>query len=345
MIGSDESSGEEEVLENSNPPPQAQSAAAPAWDTPQGAVVSQLVLPPPDPLGAAPEGWTEHRSVRYRDGRQPSGYIYYFNPLTGETRWAANQQGPEGATTGAGGRGTKSLWYSSLPMAPLPAPELERLIILSDGYLKVTAPDAALYYCDQQKREKWAFHTNRFGLEILCHMLRENQPALAECHRLIAEKADTEATIKDAVKADGRQIYTEKKHLIAGVEGHKKVTWSQDEYAHPGMQLMYLSLKSWQRFTETWALLERAARLGLFEPHRNHKPEAAPAGAAGVAACRPVRCVSIGGGPGYELLAFERFFRQYACDRAPLQLVSLDLMPGWRPFVEAMGMQVITWIP
>jgi hypothetical protein len=34
------------------------------------------------------------------------------------------------------------------------------------------------------------------------------------------------------------------------------------------MQWMYLTLKSWQRFTETWALLERATRLGLFEPHR-----------------------------------------------------------------------------
>jgi len=47
-----------------------------------------------------------------------------------------------------------------------------------------------------------------------------------------------------------------------------QVTWSQSEYAHPGMQWMYLTLKSWQRFTETWALLERATRLGLFEPHR-----------------------------------------------------------------------------
>ena len=92
---------------------------------------------------------------------------------------------------------------------------------------------------------------------------------------------------------------------------------------------MYLSLKSWQRFTETWALLERAGRLGIFEPH---KPGGAFYG-------RPIRVLSIGGGPGYELLGFERFFRRYACPRAPVQLVSLDLMPGWRPFVEAMKMQ------
>jgi hypothetical protein len=35
---------------------------------------------------------------------------------------------------------------------------------------------------------------------------------------------------------------------------------------------MYLTLKSWQRFTETWALLERAGRLGLFEPHTPVQP-------------------------------------------------------------------------
>lgn len=62
---------------------------------------------------------------------------------------------------------------------------------------------------------------------------------------------------------------------------------------------MYLSLKSWQRFTETWALVERAARLGLFERHRPGGPFHG----------KPVRVLSIGGGPGYELIAFERFFR------------------------------------
>ena len=37
-----------------------------------------------------------------------------------------------------------------------------------------------------------------------------------------------------------------------------KGTWSDDEYAHPGMQAVYLRLKSFQRFTESWALFERA---------------------------------------------------------------------------------------
>ncbi len=67
----------------------------------------------------------------------------------------------------------------------------------------------------------------------------------------------------------------------------------------------YLQFKSWQRFCETFALLERGARLGLMEGHR-------PGGRFHE---RPVRVFSIGGGPGYELLAFERFFRRYLLTR------------------------------
>ncbi|KAL3922714.1 MAG: hypothetical protein SGPRY_004460, partial [Prymnesium sp.] len=38
-----------------------------------------------------------------------------------------------------------------------------------------------------------------------------------------------------------------------------KGTWSDAEYAHPGLQFIYLRLKSFQRFTESWALLERCS--------------------------------------------------------------------------------------
>ena len=36
-------------------------------------------------------------------------------------------------------------------------------------------------------------------------------------------------------------------------------------YGLAGFQWMYLRLKSFQRFTETWALLERCAAAGLFQ--------------------------------------------------------------------------------
>ena len=72
-------------------------------------------------------------------------------------------------------------------------------------------------------------------------------------------------------------------------------TWSQEEYGHPGLQRMYLLLKSFQRFTETYATLERAEAAGLFDAHK-----------ASDEPCK-LRFASIGGGPAYELLAIKLF--------------------------------------
>ena len=94
------------------------------------------------------------------------------------------------------------------------------------------------------------------------------------------------------IAAEGERLYVEKPTL----RGDQNVTWSYDEYGHPGLQLYYLKLKSWQRFTETYALLERAHRRGLFDAPL---PEG-----------RPLRVAALGGGPGYELLAAQRFFKE-----------------------------------
>jgi len=66
-------------------------------------------------------------------------------------------------------------------------------------------------------------------------MVRCNAPALAVCQRFIAEMDGSQSPDKasssnglglpnqSATLAEGKSIYTEKKHLIQGVEGHKKV--------------------------------------------------------------------------------------------------------------------------
>ena len=114
------------------------------------------------------------------------------------------------------------------------------------------------YFCDQAK--KWPFDTDRAGLVQLCHLVRINREPLALCQRLI------ERECKDAekVREDGKTMCTEKKHLIQGVAGQENVTWSQGEYAHSGIQLVYLGLKSWQRFTEAWAMLKRSHNPGFY---------------------------------------------------------------------------------
>ncbi len=77
------------------------------------------------------------------------------------------------------------------------------------------------------------------------------------------------------------------------------------------MKYRYLRLKSFQRFTETWALLERCAAAGLFAP-RSEGGIFAPTAAEDLAkGARPLRVCSLGGGPGYELLAYDWFARYW----------------------------------
>ena len=61
-----------------------------------------------------------------------------------------------------------------------------------------------------------------------------------------------------AEEEKGHAIYTLKPTL------HSKanVTWSTEEYGHAGLQRMYLRFKSFQRFTETYGMLERAYACG-----------------------------------------------------------------------------------
>ena len=93
---------------------------------------------------------------------------------------------------------------------------------------------------------------------------------------------------------DGERIYANKPTL----KSKAGVTWSQDEYGHPGLQRMYLKMKSYQRYTETFSLLERAERLGVFDAELSSSKESPEL----------IRVAALGGGPGYELLAFRHFF-------------------------------------
>ena len=60
-------------------------------------------------------------------------------------------------------------------------------------------------------------------------------------------------------------------------------------YGLAGFQWMYLRLKSFQRFTETWALLERCAAAGLFQSRGEGGIFAPTAPGEG----RPLRVVSL----------------------------------------------------
>jgi hypothetical protein len=173
------------------------------------------------------------------------------------------------------------------------------------------------YYQDRTK--KYPFYTSEEGYNLLQRLLDINVLLLAANMKMILANDDPQF-----FAAQGELIYEMKPSLKA----YNK-TWSQEEYGHPGLQRTYIKLKSFQRFTETWATLERSAAEGLFDVHK---------GSDG----KPLRVASIGGGPGYELLAMKMFFEKYLPD-VQLELISLDLCPSWRGYVEALGFQFVQW--
>jgi hypothetical protein len=103
---------------------------------------------------------------------------------------------------------------------------------------------------------------------------------------------------------------------------------------------MYIRFKSYQRFTEIWSLLERCYYGKLLDFNYNN-----------------LRVVSLGGGPGFELLAFDWFMRYInnLSDNINLvnsaintkipniDFVSLDLQQGWNIYVNELGYIFHQW--
>ena len=186
------------------------------------------------------------------------------------------------------------------------------------------------YYQDRDKR--YPFYTNEVGYNLLQQLMERNKALLHINHKLLEERASKESydgvqeeeVKKDVIIRIGQGLYAHKPTLRT-----KGVTWSTEEYSHPGLQRMYLRMKSIQRFTEVWCLLERCNMLGMFDGIIKR--------GEGI-----LRIASIGGGPGYELLATKLFF----ADKAPnveLELISMDLCPAWTPFVEELGFKFIQY--
>ena len=219
----------------------------------------------------------------------------------------------------------------------------------------------------QDRGRKYPFKAGPEALPLLRGLLSTNHRVFAINRVIVEATGDAAETIRH-----GEDLYANKPTMKAhhGALG----TWSDEEYAHPGLQAVYLRLKSFQRFTESWALFERAARRGVFDKYLNTSAT--------------LHVASLGGGPGYELLALEWFLDYWAATKAktaadarawllaqtydgaggdgaaavtsaaagvsslsvdvtdsgsdapatvpPLKLVSLDLQPSWEPYVLAL---------
>ena len=133
----------------------------------------------------------------------------------------------------------------------------------------------------------------------------------------------------DETLEKGREIYARKPAIK-----NEDVTWSQEEYADLGLIFEYCRYKSIQRLTEAWSTFEKAKKKRLFEfvdrkvqlmDERREKPRETneyDTDAVFDATKEDedegdkvfLRVASLGGGPGFELLAF-KWFIEYAYAR------------------------------
>ena len=243
------------------------------------------------------------------------------------------------------------------------------------------------YYQDREKR--YPFYTDERGYQLLHRLLEANYELLRKNHRLIGEsalayqqlqstsittvhhlgrveEANDEAKsaevdnldVKDIIIRIGKGLYAHKPTLRT-----KGVTWSTEEYSHPGLARMYLRMKSIQRFTEIWCLLERSEALGVFNEifHGNKikstttmasvpvpGEEQAEGGGNDDDNDRPViRIAAVGGGPGYELLATKLFFEDRMSTTnhsgVKIELTCMDICPAWRHYAEALGFTFVEY--
>jgi mRNA guanylyltransferase len=181
----------------------------------------------------------------------------------------------------------------------------------------------------QDINKKWPFWTSLKGGKYLKNLCVKTNVLLQRNMEIIKSRS---SNVEEAMK-NGRQLYEDKPTWKAtrrlGVHGNGEfVTWSQEEYGMPGLQRTYLEMKSFQRFTEMWSLLERAHACDLFRCVRN---------------TMNVRVCSMGGGPGFELLAFQEYFKEKTIGPQTLDIISADLEITWGEYVRLLNFDFIKY--
>lgn len=113
----------------------------------------------------------------------------------------------------------------------------------NEGMVYQLADGSVRYF--QDRGRKYPFDAGQEALPLLRGLLATNQRVFALSRERVEATGDAARTLKH-----GEALYADKPTMKAhhGARG----TWSDEEYAHPGLQAVYLRLKSFQRFTESW---------------------------------------------------------------------------------------------
>jgi hypothetical protein len=171
------------------------------------------------------------------------------------------------------------------------------------------------YY--QNSGRKYQQHTSADGYELLMELVLATTSLLKVNAKLLGEQHRSMSSLLQ----HGKQIYYKNWFIRS-----RSTTWSQDEYSHPGFQRWFLHSESIPRFTTTWSMLEGAMATGVI----------------GLPINNSLRVASIGGGPGFELIASKLFFRQHWPD-ATVHQTCLDLCPTWGRYVTELGYRFEQW--
>lgn len=154
-----------------------------------------------------------------------------------------------------------------------------------------------IYYMDLQK--KWKFYTNKNGfllLKLCVHYVKKI---------LIKYQHDYKINYKL-----GKEIYSQKNNL-------KKtgITWTENEYNNDSMRYVYIIVKSFQRFTEMWSLLESFNLYCKLDFSVGNN------------------ILSLGCGPGFECLAFKTFYK----NNKNIKIYGIDSINKWKSAFEMFG--------
>jgi hypothetical protein len=145
------------------------------------------------------------------------------------------------------------------------------------------------YYSDVDK--KWPNYTNDDGQKLLNNL------------KVIVRKIHKKMEIKNQDLEIGKNVYTNKTNNKLNGE-----TWSIEEYMMPPFRAFYYQMKSVQRYTEMYSLLEKVRPQNLFT-------------------IRDV-FLSIGCGPAFEMQAFRDF--------AFFNLHGADIIDEWKEAASSM---------
>ena len=247
----------------------------------------------------------------------------YAPPAPKSPEYAPPAPAPAAAPSPADAVLSNAGWARPAAAAPQPAAPrgLEGYeAVDAEGFVWRSGRHCAYF---QDHRKRYRFDCGEKGLLLLERLVAVTSAAVALNDGQIAALG---GGASDAVRREGESIYRDKAALQA-----RGITWTHEEYGHLGLQKVYLETKCWQRFTETYNLLDRA-RAALLPVLR-------------AAAARDGRltAASLGGGPGFELHALREWVRGEAAlesvhGSGAQRLVSLDLQGGWAPYAERLGL-------